>query len=590
MLRTDLQWLVLCMLAVAGGASGGDAAGNPADTLAQLAKASSAPEAAQLKEPYLQLQWLRLMGEAACPKRVHSNAEKQIRGKPSAPLSDEEKARLKTWFEAKPKFRERFLLAVNATDDHLPDAARVALKLHEKFPKECETLEALALAFAVVWDDEGMLRRLNAMCVPELRQKAPATCTADAAFGWYVTNLPKLCPWFKNTPWRLLTYVAADNSEISEREWVFKLYPAFRNNLGTVYSEIKYDLSKIRDGHGKIGGHEYDLANVKEYGGVCRDQAYYARAVCRAYGLPSYMATAVGNAGTGHAWVGWVVNETPQGYKLLSHGRYESSKFFTAGIVDPQSGRLILDYLVGIEAKGLSDESSYDDAELYYRVSEESADALPAQARLDLCIAAVRKNPYHRAAWLAIGEATAAGELPRASAEAQWEFLKAKFKEFPDFTFSMLSKFSRMFKTAMEKYNFYEVGSKWFLGLKRQDLVARLRIEEIDMCVAENRKDIGVQAALAGMQECAGEGAEGAALAKRGVELLREMKQPQLAIKPLQTALAKMPRTSMNKISPHWKMMMELLRDLYQEAGDTKKADATTAEIEKAEKSAEKAI
>jgi len=46
-----------------------------------------------------------------------------------------------------------------------------------------------------------------------------------------------------------------------------------------VYSEIEYDMSKVAntggkfDGAGKIGGHDYTLANIKQYGGVCRDQA-----------------------------------------------------------------------------------------------------------------------------------------------------------------------------------------------------------------------------------------------------------------------------------------------------------------------------
>ena len=153
----------------------------------------------------------------------------------------------------------------------------------------------------------------------------------------------------------------------------------------------------------------------------------------------------------------------------------------------------------------------------------------------------------------------------------------------------MLSRFSRMFKTPTERYTFYENSSKIFVGLKRQDLVARLRLEEIKMCVDENRKDIAVQVAIAGTQECAGEGADGAALAKCAVELLREMKQPQLAIKPLQIALAKMPKTRMKDLNPHWKMMTELLGDIYKEMGDVKKAEALQAEIERVAKNAEKA-
>ncbi|MCY3020049.1 MAG: hypothetical protein NTW87_13610 [Planctomycetota bacterium] len=616
MFHLRLFLICVCFLdcAALSRAWGGDVDANPTEALVSLAQGPEAPPAAKLKGPFLQLQWLRLTGEAPCPKRAveqgngpgalkpaaglgplrmakvqeaHEDRKTTVvGGEPSPPLSADEKARLQAWFDAKPKLRDRFLMAVNAAEDDMPNAARVALALHEKFPKDSEALENLLLAFAVVWDDEVILRFLNAMGVPELISKPVTVCTMEEAFGWYVNNQAKLCPGFKAMPWRLLTYVASDTTLLSEREWILKKYGTCRPNLGTVYSEIEYDMSKIRDGKGKLAGHEYTLANLKQYGGVCRDQAYYARAVCRAFGLPAYMAGGVSNAGGGHFWVGWVLNDGAQGYQLHSHGRYQDQKYFTARIIDPQSGWFILDCFVGIEARGMSEEESYEDADLYYRVSEENAAALPAQARVNLLIAAVRKNPYCRPAWLALGDATAAGDLPRASAEAQWQYLQTKFKEYPDFTFSMLGKFSKIFKTPLEKLNFYEATSRIFQGLRRPDLVAKLRIEEIDMCVAENRKDLAVQVALAAVKESAGEGAEGAALAKRAVELLREMGQPQLAIKPLQDALNMMPKTNYRGPSPHWIMVAELLRDLCKDTGDVKKADALQGEIEHIKKTA----
>ena len=325
----------------------------PAAALLELAKNTEAPPVAKLKEPYLQLQWLRLTGQAPCPKNRNLEAA-EVRFVRSPALDDAEKAKLKAWFDARPKFRERFLLALDPFEDDLPNAARVALRLHEKFPKDCETFENLLLAFAVVWDNEPLLRVLNTMNIPELDPETVKICSAEEAFGWYVNNQPRLCPWFKTTPWRLLLYVAADTTPLAEREWIFNKYHVFRSNLGTVYSELVYDESKLKDDAGKLAGREYTLANLKQYGGVCRDQAYYARAVCAAFGLPAYMASATGNAALRHAWVGWVVNEPSAGYKLLSHGRYEYDKYFTANIMDPQTGYFILDYLVGIEAKGLS--------------------------------------------------------------------------------------------------------------------------------------------------------------------------------------------------------------------------------------------
>ena len=559
-----------------------DDTADPVAALLELAK-SSAPDMTKIKTNYLKLQWLRLTGKSPLPtqraRAVDDDSDEEYRVNGSKPLSEEEIAKLSKWFDASPKLRERFLLAVNSREDDLPDCARVAMKLRDAFPKDCEPLENLMLAFATVWDNESLLKAVNTHHIPEYRSAPYKHCALEDSFGWFVKNQQKLCPWFKQTPWRLLTYVATDNMEISEREWVFNKY-TFKPTLGTTYSEIVYDYDKLNDMKGKLAGKEYNLANLKQFGGVCRDQAYFAREVCRAYGMPAYFASGQSNSEGLHAWVGWIIRDA-QGFKLMSHGRYEYDKYFTAKIIDPKSGKMILDYLVGIEAKALSDEKGYDDADLLYRVFEEVKKDLTAKQQVDLLISALKKNAFHRAAWLEVGDATANGALSQASAAGQWEYLNKNFKEFPDFSYSMLAKFSKVFKTPLEKYNFYETSSKIFVGLQRQDLVANLRIEEINMLIAENRKDLAAQAAMAGTTECAGEGANGALIAKRGVELLREQKKQHLAIAPLQLALSKMLKVRAKKVNPHWLSMSELLRDIYKEMGDVKKADSVQADIDR---------
>jgi hypothetical protein len=559
------------------------ASADPAASLVELAK-SSAPNISKIKTDYLQLQWLRLTGKAPLPQRAtESDEERMYRFEdkaPSKPLSEEEIANLSKWLDASPKMREHFLLAINAREDDLPNCARVAMKLREAFPKDYEAFENLMLAYATVWDDETLPNAVNKQHIPEYRHAPYKHCTLEESFGWFVKNQQKLCPWFKQTPWRLLTFVATDNMENTEREWVVSKY-AFKPTLGTTYSEIVYDNDKLVDMKGKLAGKEYTLANLKQYGGVCRDQGYFAREVCRAYGMPAYLASGQSNSEGLHAWVGWIIRDA-QGFKLMNHGRYEYDKYFTANIIDPKSGKMILDYLVGIEAKALSDEKGYDDADLLYRVFEEVKAELPAKQQVDLLINALKKNAFHRAAWLEVGDATANGALSQASAAGQWEYLNKNFKEFPDFTYSMLGKFSKVFKTPLEKYNFYETSSKIFFGLKRQDLVANLRLDEIKMLTAEERKDLAAQAAVAATTECAGEGANGAELAKRAVELLREQKKPQLAIAPLQLALSKMLKVRAQKVNPHWLSMSELLRDIYKETGDMKNADRIQSDISRA--------
>jgi hypothetical protein len=552
------------------------AAGTPLERLLQTA-GSMSPNPTQLKEAYLALQAERLAGKAPVPAPAKGSRRD---GGNAAPLSADDLAKLEAWFKAKPEFREKFLLALDPFDDNLPEAARVALALREKYPKESDTLSSLVVAFATVWDTPWVIQAITIQGVPELYKLRPEPAPYLDSFGWYAKHQDTLCPWFKTTPWRLLVYLAAEGVSLEERDWAAKKYK-FSPTLGTVYSEVQYDYSKLKDGVGRIGGHPYTVENVLKFGGVCRDQAYYARAVCRAFGLPAYMATGHGNTtGAGHAWVGWVTRDA-QGFHLQSHGRYAFDKFFTAAIVDPTSGKQILDYLVGIEAKGLSSEKTYDEADLYYRVWHEVGAKLETPARTKLLVEALTRNAFHREAWLALGEATASGEFPQTSADKQWQYLMTQFKEYPDFTFNMAQSFSKMFKAAPDKYRFYEATAKTFADLKRQDLVAKLRLEEIAMCEAENRKDLAGQVAMLGMVECAGEGEQGVLLAKKAVDLMRAEKKEAALAGPLKAALAKTPQKRIDEVNLHWVAIAELLSALNKDLGDAKSAAALDAQLDR---------
>jgi hypothetical protein len=593
-----VRFLLVCGLLGEGHLAGAEPTGSdPIEHLARLAS-DARSQVGQLREAYLALQRLRLAGKAPLPSAPGMDqTEKWLRRQQqSAPLTAEETGKLEQWFNAQPAFREKFLLAVDPRDDSFSEAARVALAIREKFPKESEPLMNLVVAFAVVWDNPAVVKNIMVQCVPELYQKPPEPSPYLDSFGWYVKNQKALCPWFQETPWRLLVYVAAEGIALSERDWVLSKY-RFTANLGKLYSDVQYDYSKLKNRWGKLEGKPYTLTNVLQYGGVCRDQAFFAREVCRTMGLPAYMATGKGNttgeglAASGHAWVGWIVKDA-RGYSLESHGRYAYHKYFMADIVDPSSGRQIQDYMVGIEARGASNEKAYDEADLYYRVWREVGTRMEAQARAQLLVESLRRNPFHREAWLELGLATAAGDLPQSMAGIQWNYLVTSFKEFPDFTYRMARNFALMFKTAQEKFHFFDTTAKIFSQQKRQDLVADLRLDEVEMCIAEQRKDLALQVAVAGMGECAGEGGRGAALAVKAVALAKELKQERFAISPLKSALARTPQNNAMAWAPdsdtakandYWVSMAKSLIELYEAVGDTKNAEQMRLQVERAQ-------
>ncbi len=561
----------------------------PRAHLLELARAKTLNKA-ELKKAYLDLQEARVLSEEKLPllasyrKQLTAVERAALAGgnvngeKAFEKLSESDATELKAWFAASPTFRETFLMALEPGVDFYQNAARVALKIRAANPKDVAAFEPLVVAFATTWDNPKKLQAYD-VGIPELREKPAATCEPEEAFAWYVKNQAKLCPWFSKTPWRLLAYTAADNAAIAERDWVLQTYK-FNTTLGRVYAEIQYDNSKLQDNIGKLGGHPYTLANLKTFGGVCRDQAFYARSVCRYFGLPAYWASGMGKSGgAGHAWVGWVIQAPGGGYQITDYGRYADDKFYTATVTHPRTGEVMLDYILSLEARGLSDEKGYNEADLLFRVFQDAGSFMEPKPRYEMLIDAVRANAYHRDAWLALAEGTAIGAIPQNTASAQWEYLTTRFKEYPDFTLEVLGKFARMFKDVEPGYNLFESTAKMYLTVKREDLTARLRLEQIEMCVNANRKDIAFTTAMKGALECAGTGAPGVDLAKKTFALAADATQKKQSLDEVKQILSHMSKKRIDEPNENWVDLAQFLRDTYKTQGDEASATRLDAEI-----------
>ncbi|MBI3829120.1 MAG: hypothetical protein HY291_06370 [Planctomycetes bacterium] len=550
----------------------------------------SPPNLAELKKIYLELQEARIFGEARLPtpperkeptvvERAVIFAEELAKEQPFLKLGDADAKSLKALFAESPGLREHFLLGLEPGYDFYQNAARVLLNIRAAFPKETAAYEGLALAFATTWDDPAVLKPHD-VGIPELIEKPAAACKAEEAFGWYIKNQPKLNPVMMKTPWRLLAFVAADTGSIAERDWALQTY-RYNSTLGRVYAEVQYDQGKLRDGVGKLAGHPYTLANLKTYGGVCRDQAFYARSVCRYFGMPSYWASGLGKTGgIGHAWVGWVIQLPSGAFQLTDYGRYADDKFFMATIRHPRSGESIFDYVLGLEARGLSNEKTYEDADLLCHVFEDIGSYLDPKSRYDLLVKAVKTNPFHRRAWLLIADGTAQGLVPQETALAQWEYLTAQFKDAPDFTFEVLSRFARMFKDVESEYKFFDAAAKMYVGFKRDDLAAKLRLEQVAACLRSKRKDIAYATAMKGMQEFAGVGKEGADLAAKVLALAKESNQLKQAVELVKGALARTQRMRGDEPNEYWIEMAQALRDAFRAVGDETAASRLDKDIE----------
>ncbi len=97
---------------------------------------------------------------------------------------------------------------------------------------------------------------------------------------------------------------------------------------------IRYRMDKAAGGRDLYD--HYTLAEIKQKGGVCVDQAYFASMTAKANGIPAMTISGEGDRGA-HAWFGYEESRTSWN---LSTGRYKDN--YAAGTTrDPQTHRTI---------------------------------------------------------------------------------------------------------------------------------------------------------------------------------------------------------------------------------------------------------
>jgi hypothetical protein len=137
-----------------------------------------------------------------------------------------------------------------------------------------------------------------------------------------------------------LTFVVDVPVPISELEWARENEPPRawdRKYSDIVYSDQRLDAKIYQWPNGP-----YTLAAIKEKGGICVDQGYYATICARAWGLPALFFAGEGRRGP-HAWIGYMKTRTRWEMEV---GRYTYDKYATGHATDPQTNRSMSDHYV----------------------------------------------------------------------------------------------------------------------------------------------------------------------------------------------------------------------------------------------------
>jgi len=111
-------------------------------------------------------------------------------------------------------------------------------------------------------------------------------------------------------------------------------------NLEKQYMSVPYQSKRIGRSPQVWPYSDYSLSTIRQCGGICVDQAYYAYQVTKAFGIPSLLFSGNGSEGR-HAWFGYLDIRHQWN---LNAGRYASQRFVTGNAVNPQTWDFINDH------------------------------------------------------------------------------------------------------------------------------------------------------------------------------------------------------------------------------------------------------
>ena len=436
------------------------------------------------------------------PPKTAKELEKALLEKAGAgTLTDEVLALFKQYADA--RARERFVPAVVpedfwtwvASDKLIHDALLVELHpkyepgiptvlnaLRERFGKDLESHKHLGLAFAVV---HGRASR---------KRGGDTVLSCGESFGWYLKHKSQMKIPLETTPWLLLTFVADNKVSLAERDWAIQNY-GNAQNFGKIYYDVPYDMSKVT-GPGKIGDHDYTLPNIRSYGGVCADRAYFAAHVLKSMGVPSMSDVGEGQRG-GHAWLAWVGRQG-QGVDLLFSGRFDYDKYYRGLVQCPVERKRILDREVQLLTAAIG--KSYDGL-LDARFACHLYDMCPPDLRksaVGLLDGAIRRNPYCPGIWRRLADAVVAGVLTQEEGEKYFDTMFKGYAQYPDLTFEVLEKVLQPRfaagpqtppKEIAKNLNLLESAFQIYEKCQRPDLAVKLRGLQGAYLEAVGRKD-----------------------------------------------------------------------------------------------------
>ncbi len=488
-------------------------------------------------------------------------------------------AGLVAFLAAHPDVRRDFWPAIDPRFDDGAAACRIFDELRTATDEKTFLAHRhLAIAIAVVYDTPvaAQSSRFNFLWAVRPEQFGP---TLDYRQIWDYFTDPRNQTRFvfkpKDLVWPMLVHLVDLDLAQDEIDWALAQYGQKKPDLQAFYQQVPYDYQKLAHTGTKLGDRPYTLQNLRQYGGVCVDQAHYASRIAKLFGVPSLKCGGNGRyGGVGHAWSGYlgVKGRDPQ---LLFTGRYQFDFYYVGTAFDPQTRTEVLDRDVELLYDGVSGRyQAHADAALLARGARALVDTKPELAAA-LAREAVRRDPCVAAAWITLLATDAVGGLAKS-----WENLAKVAAGHPDLICAGLrTALARLptgiadakgalDKPAKERQRLYEACYALCGAAKRPDLQIQVRLAQIGELADVKQDEQVIQCAFDTVRANVKEGTLIMPLVERVVTLANRfaVEDPRFKIGVVRETFAKLapdfPKQRGEDVSPAWMEWQELMKTL----------------------------
>jgi hypothetical protein len=279
---------------------------------------------------------------------------------------------------SRPEIKSGFINALHPQDQS-GEALGILIDIAQHAPDDMDSYARLAIAFAIVFDSpfprNWPHHQVSSAAVPTGKE------TVLERFDFFVQadkegdmeyDLDEL-------PVHLLKFIVDSKLDLSELKWVMEETDFDLRNIDEAFGSIRYDTPRANQDIFTWPHPSYSLKAIREKGGICVDQAYFASQTGKALGIPTLYFSGQGSGG-GHAWFGYLEDEDEWRTDV---GQYETQNYPVGNARDPQTWQTINDAELAMLSEGLENEPGYQPSRQALRFADFQRDQPECAALLD---------------------------------------------------------------------------------------------------------------------------------------------------------------------------------------------------------------